>query len=235
MVNVIICDDNQRDRNIIIETVNNYMLKNKIEYKIYSFSDYNRKFNDIVDSNIPFKIYLLDIETPSASGIDIARNIRKKDVDSVIIFLTAHEELGNVILKNDLMFLSFINKFDNLKVRLNHSLKKALELLNHKKIIKFSDRNVVYTINVNDILYLTKDSFERKTVIKTDYTEFKVNISLSELVCMLDDRFIQTHRACFINNDRKVKIDKASKIITFDNGETIDLLSEKYKKEVCNL
>jgi len=50
---------------------------------------------------------------------------------------------------------------------------------------------------------------------------------------MLDERFIQTHRACYINNDRKIKIDKGNRIITFDNGETIDLLSDKYRKGVC--
>ena len=49
---------------------------------------------------------------------------------------------------------------------------------------------------------------------------------------MLDDRFIQTHRACYINSDRTITIDKINKIITFDNGETIDLLSDKYRKAV---
>ena len=107
---------------------------------------------------------------------------------------------------------------------------KALNLLRTKNTIKFNDRNVLYTININDILYITKDSFERKTIIKTDYAEFKVNRTLSEIISMLDDRFIQTHRACYINSDRKVKIEKAKKIITFDNGESIDLLSDKYKK-----
>ena len=230
MVNVIICDDNNKDRNNILEIVNNYMTKNKIEYKTHIYDDYNKKFDEIIESKIPFKIYLLDIETPSCSGIDIARKIRQKDVDSVIIFLTVHEELGTVILKNDLMFLSFINKFDNFKLRLNKSLKKALDLLKHKNIIRFADRNIVYTINIDDILYLTKESFERKTIIKTDYAEFKVNKTLAELIQMLDDRFIQTHRSCYINEDRKVKIDKAKRIITFDNGETTDLLSDKYKK-----
>ena len=233
MVNVIICDDNNKDRNNILEVVNNYMIKNKIEHKTHVYDDYNKKFDEIIESKIPFKIYLLDIETPSGSGIDIARKIRQKDVDSVIIFLTVHEELGNVILKNDLMFLSFINKFDNLKLRLNNSLKKAMNLLKQKRILKFADRNVIYTINIDDILYLTKESFERKTIIKTDYTEFKVSKTLTDLVEMLDDRFIQTHRSCYINQDRKVSVDKAKRIITFDNGETIDLLSDKYRKVVC--
>jgi len=232
MVNIIICDDNNKDRNNVVQIVDNFMSKNKIEYKTHIYDDYNKKFMDIIENKMPSKIYLLDIETPSRSGIDVAREIRRKDVDSIIIFLTVHEELGNIILKNDLMFLSFINKFDNLNIRLNNSLKKALTLLKHKRIIKFNDRNTIYTINIDDILYLTKESFERKTIIKTDYAEFKVNNSLTEIINMLDDRFIQTHRSCFINNDRKVKIDKMNKMIYFDNGEKIDLLSDKYRKEL---
>lgn len=232
MVNVIICDDNIKDRNNIQLIIKDFMIKNKIEYNLHIYNDYNKNFDNIITSKLPFKIYLLDIETPSRSGIDIAREIRRKDVDSVIIFLTGHEELGPTVLKNDLMFLSFINKFDNLEVRLINSLKKALKLLHQRRIIRINDRNTIYTINIDDILYITKESFERKTIIKTDYTEFKVNNSLTEIISMLDERFIQTHRACYINSDRKVKIDKAKRLITFDNGETIDLLSEKYKKEV---
>ena len=233
MINVIICDDNEKDRINAEKITKKFMQNNNKEYKIHSFSDYNKNFYSLISSKIPFKIYLLDIETPSRSGIDVAREIRRKDIDSVIIFLTAHEELGNIVLKNDLLFLSFINKFDDFENRLNNSLEKSLDLLNKKNTIRFTDRNVLYTININDILYLTKDSFERKTIIKTDYTEFKINKSLYEIVEMLDNRFIQTHRACYINSDRKVKVDRINRIITFDNGETVDLLSDKYRKELC--
>lgn len=232
MINVILCDDNKKDCLRILKVVEEFMNCKKIEYDKYVFNDYNNKFYRVVEEKLPSKIYLLDIETPSASGIDIARIIRKKDVDSVIIFLTAHEELGNTILKNDLMFLSFINKFDNFEKRLLNSLNKALNILKTKRVIKINDRNIIYTINLDDILYITKDSYERKTIIKTDYNEIKINLSLNELIKMLDGRFIQTHRACYINNDRRIKVDKNNKIITFDNGEEIDLLSNKYKKEV---
>ncbi len=232
MINVILCDDNKKDCLRILKVVEEFMNCKKIEYDKYVFNDYNNKFYRVVEEKLPSKIYLLDIETPSASGIDIARIIRKKDVDSVIIFLTAHEELGNTILKNDLMFLSFINKFDNFEKRLLNSLNKALNILKTKRVIKINDRNIIYTINLDDILYITKDSYERKTIIKTDYNEIKINLSLNELIKMLDGRFIQTHRACYINNDRRIKVDKNNKMITFDNGEEIDLLSNKYKKEV---
>ena len=232
MFNIIICDDNEKDLNNMVRAVKKFMDENSFKHSIHKFSDYDKEFEKIIDAKLPFKIYLLDIETPSRSGIDVARQIRRKDVDSVIMFLTAHEELGSVILKNDLMFLSFINKFDNMNDRLNKSLKKAIHMLHHKNVIKIVDRNITYTLNLNDILYITKESFERKTIIKTDYSEIKVNKTMNDIIQMLDSRFVQTHRACYINNDRRVSTDRKNRIITFDNGETINLLSDKYKKGV---
>ena len=232
MINIIICDDIKRDLEKVYKNVNNFFKTNGIECKIHLFNDYDSKFMKIVKEKLPFKIYILDIETPSRSGIDVARDIRKKDIDSVIIFLTGHEELGNLILKNDLMFLSFINKFDNLKNRLNNSLKKALIMLKQKQTIKVVDNNNTYIINLDDILYLTKESFERKTIIVLDYAQYKVNVPLSKITKMLDSRFIKTHRSCIINTNRLSRIDKKNRIIYFDNNTTTDLLSDRYKKEM---
>lgn len=232
MINLIICDDNERDRSNIVSIVEKYMNRNKQKYNLHLYNDYNSDFSTIIDLKIPSKIYLLDIETPSRSGIDVARDIRKKDIDSIIIFLTAHEELGNIVLKNDLLFLSFINKFDDCENRLKNCLDKAMRLLNKKQILRFNDGNTIYTIKLDDILYITKESFERKTVIKTDYTEFKVNVSLADIKQLLDDRFAQTHRSCIINKNRTSKIDKQNRKITFDTAETIDLISDKYRREL---
>lgn len=232
MINIIICEDNIKDRKITVGIIKKFFKTRKIDYEIHLYDDYNEKFDNIMKSSLPFKIYLLDIETPSKSGIDVARSIRKNDTDSVVIFLTAHEELGNIVLKDDLMFLSFINKFDDFERRLPLSLAKALKLLKKKQVIKLLDKNISYTIDIDSILYITKDSFERKTIIKTDYSEIKVTKSMNEVIKMLDNRFIQTHRSCYINKDRKTIIDLKNKLITFDNMETIDLISNKYGKEL---
>ena len=61
MVNIIICDDNDKDRASVLEIVDNFMKKNSIDYKTYCYNDYNKKFYDIMDNKMPFKIYLLDI------------------------------------------------------------------------------------------------------------------------------------------------------------------------------
>ncbi len=232
MLNVVICDDNKRDLGKITKLIDVFMKKNKYDYKKHIYSDYNDEFMKLVKTKIPFRIYILDIETPSRSGIDVAREIRNRDLDSVIIFLTGHDELGRVILQNDLMFLAFVNKFDNLAKRLNEVMYKAMNLVKIKRVIRIEEGNNTYIINLNDILFLSKDTFDRKTTIKTDYTEYRVRTSLFQLKEMLDDRFLQSHRACIVNKTRIARIDYGKRIIYFDNNDYTDLLSNKYKKEM---
>ena len=155
MINFIVCDDDKNVVKKIKNIISKFMMKNEHSYKTYFFNDYNTEFMKIIDSKLQCKIYILDIETPTRSGIDIARLIREKDVDSMIIFITGHEELGSTILKNDLMFLSFINKFDNYENRLTDAIKKALKMFHKKNILKFKDGNTLYTISMDDIIYIT--------------------------------------------------------------------------------
>lgn len=232
MINFIICDDDKRIVSDIKKILSKHMMKNNLEYKMHLFYDYDSNFMKIVKAKLPFKIYILDIETPSKSGIDVARVIRDSDVESIIIFITGHEELGLTLLKNEIMFLSFINKFDNYEARLISSINKGIRMLQRKNILRFEERGTIYTIAMDDILYITRDSFERKCIIKTGYASIKTYKPLSDLLSLLDDRFIRTHRACIVNSERVAKIDKIKKVILLDDGSTINLLSKTYKKDV---
>ena len=172
----------------------------------------------------------MDIETRESSGIDIARKIRKFDIDSIIIFVTVHNEAGMVLLQDDLMFLTFLSKFDDFENKLFNSINKALDFIHHKACINFNDKGTIYTIPISDILYVTKESNSRKSIIKTNYSEFNVNLTLHDIMDMCNGMLVQTHRSCFVNMEHVRKIDKHCNIIEFDNGETIDLLSSSYKK-----
>ena len=231
MINFIICDDSNEILINVKNIIHNYMIKNNYEYRIHSFNDYNDKFMNIITTPMSFKIYILDIETPSRSGIDIARIIRIKDVNSIIIFLTGHEELGMTILKDEIMCLSFINKFDESEIRLERCFNKAFKIMNIKNRLSFTEKSVAYNIPFEDIIYITRDSIERKCIIKTSYSEIKTYRSLDSILRLLDKRFIQTHRACIINQDRVVNKNIRKKYILFDNGVSINLVSKKYFKE----
>ncbi len=174
MVNFIICDDNRKDREKVEKIVDKFMMKNQLHYEKHLFDDYDDTFLKLVKKKIAFKVYILDIEAPSMSGIDVARIIRNRDVNSVLIFLTGHNELAETVIRNDFLFLSFINKFDNCEERLINALGECLKILGVRKNLRFKDNGILYTIAFDDILYITRDSVDRKCIIKTDYSEFRV-------------------------------------------------------------
>lgn len=232
MINFIVGEDTESYRLTIERIISKYMMKNDLDYSLHMFEDYNNDFLDIIDRKLSFKVYILDIETPSGSGIDMARRIRKKDLDSIIIFLTGHQELTEIILKDEFAFLSFINKFDDYEKRLKIAIEKSCRILRARKVIKFKDKGVIYTISLNDVLYITTDSTIRKSIIKTDYTEFQIGKSLCELKDMVTGNFIQTHRACIVNQNRVVSFDKKSKVITFDTGDTTNIVSSRFEENL---
>lgn len=228
MVNFIICDDNRKDRDKVEKIVDKFMMKNQLHYEKYLFDDYDDSFLKLIKKKIAFKVYILDIEAPSMSGIDVARIIRNRDVNSVLIFLTGHNELAETVIRNDFLFLSFINKFDNCEERLINALGECLKILGVRKNLRFKDNGILYTISFDDILYITRDSVDRKCIIKTDYSEFKVNKTLTDLESMVSDTFTRTHKSCIVNLNRVVSVNKQHRIIKFDEGTEIDLISKKY-------
>lgn len=234
MVNFVVCDDNKDFLRILVNIIDKEMMKNNISYKCHEFTEYNTSFFNLVKQKMTCRIYILDIEVNLMSGIDVARKIREKDFDSIIIFVTSHEDMGYTILKNEFMFLSFISKFDDFESKLQKVIKKAINIIGQKKIMRFESNGVLYTIPYKDILYITRDSVERKSVICTEYSDFKINKTLLEIHKMLSDQFKHSHRSCIINLDRVIKIDFSNKIIIFDNGMTIDLVTNNYRKELEN-
>ncbi len=231
MINFIICDDNPEMRSSILEVVESFMISKNLEYKTYLYDDYDEKFMKIVNQKLSFKIYILDIETPTRTGIDVARIIRHKDEDSAIIFITGHEELGSRLLSKDITFLAFINKFDDYKSRLQYNIQKAISTLERRKSLKIEDHGVLYVLSFHNILYITKDSLSRKSIVVTDFGEYKVSKPLVYFQKNLDENFIQTHRACLINKKRIVSINKKEHLVVFDNRMKVDLISTRFNVE----
>lgn len=231
MIEFIICDDDKRFLSKVEILINKVMLKKEIEYKIKKFYDYDKEFIKCIEKKENPRIYVLDIEAPSRSGINIGKIIRKNDFESQIIFLTGHEELGNVLLRKDINFFAFINKFEGFESRLKKNIEASLNSLNKKRFLEVKEKKILYRFSLQNVLYITRESVERKTMIYTDSNVHSVNKSLIEVVSGLDERFIQTHRSCYINKDRAVEINYRKKQIVFDTGAVIDMVSSNYKVE----
>lgn len=226
----IICDDEKIFRDRIKNIIDRLFINNDEYYHITEFNKFNESFKKII-SNGTSKIYILDIEIKdSISGIDIARQIRKSDWESIIIMVTSHNELGYEALKAQIMLLDFISKYDNYESNLEKTISKAILQVNNKKTLTLSSDGISYIIHLDDILYIVKESGDKKCIIKTTYNTITVNKNLNYIIENLDSRFYLTHRSCIVNTDKIKSVDWKNNIIGFENDRLVDLLARDKKK-----
>lgn len=230
MINFIMCDDNKYVRELNEKIISKIAMPYDFNYTVHSFEKYNASLKKLITTPSDIKIYILDLELPGKSGIDIAREIRKVDWDSIIIILTSHDELELKLLKEKLLILDFISKFDNYENRLIETINMVINKLNAKRIISFKSKRELHHILLDNIYYIYKDNYSDKSIIVTNDNEYPINESLTNLIERLDNRFYQTHRACYVNLDKIDSVDFKNSIIYFDNNTSTDYLSRNNKK-----
>lgn len=228
MIKFIVCEDNELVLKKDIDTINNVMFSNNIEYKIYPFKDYSKELQDIIDINEDNKIYILDIELEDSSGIDIARKIRKNDWSSLIIFSTAHFELFPQVFSDKLMIFDYITKYDDHENNLANTLNKCINIITQNNTIYFKSKSEYYNIKLNSILYIMYDKYNRKTIIKTIDNEYSINNTLISLKDKLNKDFIQINRSTIINKNNVKNLNVKERYIEFNNGYKLeDILIKK--------
>ena len=232
MINFILCDDNDYVREINETMISRVAMPYDFNYTINSFDRYNIKLKNLINTPSDIKIYILDLELPNKSGLDIAKEIRKVDWDSIIIILTSHDELELSILKQRLLILDFISKFDNYEKRIEEVINMVIEKIDTKKIISFKSQKELHHVKLDNVMYVFKNNETDKTTIVTVDGEYPVRDPLSSIADKLDSRFYQTHRACYVNLDKIESVDFKNSIVYFNNDTSIAYLSRNYKKEL---
>lgn len=216
MIKIILIDNDER----------NYLALKKIICKLdflYSkdlvinwYKICNQELEKIINDNEYKKIYLINV------CFNIASLIRNKDHRSELILLGKNY---NKWVKNIFDFIPNIYE---------HSKKTLLDI---KEILDnyyignmFIYQNSKYCLRIyyDNILYIYRDTSERKVVIITDKNDYHLRASLNDIEKLLDNRFKQVHRSCFINMCRTQKFNWVENYFILDNGKKIDLLSKKF-------
>ena len=233
MLRFIICEDNKEFSERIAVIINKIMMPYNFEYKISKFTEYNKELSDIIKNEKEQKIYVLDIELPEISGLEIASEIRTLDLESQIIFLTLHPEFQNDIFYSRLLAVDFIKKDRLWTERFEETIIYTLRTLDRKRILSFEFNYNSYRLPINKILYIEKVQENPKCkIIMEDGSEYEINKTISYLKENLGPSFFQSHKSCIVNIEQIRRINYSDNTITFNNGLTIYLLSNRNKKGI---
>lgn len=233
MINFVIVEDNPRHMDVTESIIIKYMMKNDYEFKIFKFERLNAEFDKLVDDDKNY-IYILDFELIGQTAIDVARKIRKVDWISPIIIFTVNGGMAYETFKQRLQILDFVNKQYQAEKNMFELFDICFDQLKVRKSFKYKIGKIDYSIDFNKILYIYKDTVERKSIIVTDKNEYKVPMTLTEIKEKVPKEFKYSHRSCIVNTSRVEAYDWVKKEIVFDSNKTTDLLSKTHKKELIS-
>lgn len=232
MIKFIVLEDNPHHRRKTKDIIFSYMMKNKYEFDILYFEKETDEFLHVIENRDSNYIYILDFELPNTTAIDVARKIRNFDWVSPIIIFTINGGMAYDTFKQRLQILDFVNKQFEAEKNLHELFDICFKQLKIGDNFKYKIGKVDYTIDYDKILYIYKDTVERKCILITDKTEHKISLNLVKVKELLNDDFIFTHKACIVNKRRvDAYVWNENKII-FDNGMEAPFLSRTHKKEL---
>ena len=212
-----VCDDEKDIRELI---------SNKIK-KEYPNSEivFFKSGEELLLESKDIDILLLDIQMPGRNGIEIARELRKKNKKTILIFVTAMEDYVfeafdvnafNYIVKpfNDNRFMEVLNKAIN-------EYNSSGETEQETSYVIVSNRGMHTKVKLDEIIYA--EVFNRKVVIHKTDEEIEYYGKMSELESLAGESFFRSHRAYLINFKYVEKYD--AKTIYMEKGKA--LMSKK--------
>lgn len=218
---IAICDDEQEVRSSIERNI--CLLYENAD--IIQFED----GKTLVEYGGSFDILFLDIQMEGISGMEAARELRRRGCRATIIFVTAIEEY--VFEAFDVGAFHYIVKpFD--KAKFFEVLRKAVaerESINAKEakdepVIVVKTGATTKKIYLYKIIYL--EVFNRKVIIYKTDGEVEFYGKLIELEDRLSEDFVRCHRAYIVNLRYVLKYSANS--ITLENGTEILMSKQRY-------
>ena len=208
---IVICDDNLNIISEIKEMLNEYSAIKNVPLEISAFDNGNA----VIDSNENFNIAILDVEMPDMNGIALGEELRKRNKQIVLIYLTAHSQyLDSALNLNAARF--FEKPID--KDRFFSGMDNALERIDNTTINFFiRDDKTQVRVTAESIIYI--EISHRKTKVVTEdkiyFTTHTLDYFKDRLVSSI---FAQPHKSYIINFNF---------ITAYERGEIV--LDSQYK------
>lgn len=183
--------------------------------------------------NTNFDVLFLDIDMPHVSGLELAKEYKKRHQNALIIFITSHNEL--VYKACNIHPFDFIRK-ENLDIEMPDVLEEINYQLSHlHPSVTFYINGNAYVLRKELILYC--ESFNHQTEIHFDTSSITVNMQLGDVERTIDsNHFKRVGRSYLVNMKKVTKLEGTTLYICEHHQIPISRRKKKlvlkYMKEV---
>lgn len=226
MIKIAILDDEEIFRENICKKVYAAYARMHCSVQVDSY-DNGKVLYDEVNDGRRYDVYILDVEVPGLSGVELGQRLREISEYCVIIFLTAFPQYA--IDGYNFRAYQYILK-DEWEHKLESTLLKVQREVHSENdpFYRITVNNKLEKVPVRDIYYASKDRKNVVFYIRTGTTSIRK--TLSEVYDELPEgQFIYVDRGCIVNLEHVMKL--RNREISLPNGEAV-LVSYPQLKEV---
>ncbi|MEK5505785.1 LytTR family DNA-binding domain-containing protein [Paenibacillus sp. FSL P4-0113] len=220
VIKVAICDDVP----VIIKDIENLLLE--YDSSLFEIDIFYNPFRliELLKSNT-YDLFILNIEFPNLSGIEIAKTIRKNNYTCPIIFISSFKEYMEQVFK--------VNPFDYIlkpvtKNKLYPALNRAIKYLDFDiSKFMFTFNKVFYSLSFNEIIYFEKN--KRRVLIHTPTDIYITLLQTRALLSKVNDNFVQVHTSFIVNVKYVKKISNNTIIANLNDKQIVEIpISRKF-------
>ena len=213
MIQIAICDDEALLLEEIKAETEDCLKKQQVFSMINTFTSSERLLYELEEGTI-FDLFLLDIEMPGISGMELAARIHEKLPEALIIFVTAHYKYA--IDAYELNIFRYIPK-NQIKERLLHAVTDAVLILENQNMDFYliSNQNRIERIPLKNVVYIIRDGKNAAFYLEGSNEVFRVRKTLAKVYEGLNPQeFVFIDRGCIVNLKHIAGIANASCTMT---------------------
>lgn len=194
MYRIVICEDDDLQRNEINSFISEIFSEISNNIKIFEFSS----AEDVIESKLEgIDIYFLDIQMDNLNGMDLAKEIRKQNDTSKIIFITSLlEHVQDGYMVKAYRYLIKPIKYEDLK---EHILSCISDIIKEREnFIMIKENGTTYKLNTKEITYI--EIIKKDITIHTIYKKYNIKNRIKNLEKELNMyNFFRCHKSYLIN------------------------------------
>ncbi|MFW2491748.1 LytR/AlgR family response regulator transcription factor [Clostridium chromiireducens] len=227
MLSVIVCEDNEEQRNRITNFIEDSIMIENLDMEIALSAEDPAEIIEYLKNNEVSGLYFLDVDLQSdMNGIKLAEAIREYDPRGFIVFVTTHAEMSYLtfIYKVEAMDYIIKDNYETIKERIHQCILNANKKYSSKATelqknftIKVEDK--IISIEYNKILFFETSNVIHKVVLHAIDRQIEFYSKMKEIEEKLDSRFYRCHRSFLVNKDNIKEIDKNNRVIHMINGQ----------------
>lgn len=193
MLRVSICDDDVATLSQLEELVRQYLDPGELCLATYS------GYGEFLTTRQYVDLLFMDIDLGDGCGIELAKEVKKTDSGTCVIFVTAHPEYVEESFEvESVYFLVKPIRPDSFRRAMERAMERlAAERQKSRLTVTFQNR--VSAVALRDISYI--EFSVRSATIHAGTRVLRTYEKLSSLQQRVDSRFIQCHKSYLVNMD----------------------------------